>query len=58
MLVTEEIDIGEAAFRVGYSRPSQFRMDYRRFFGETPSKDLNAIRLLGGCGNPSLYVSG
>jgi hypothetical protein len=42
----------------GLSKPSQFRMDYRRFFGETPSKDLDAIRLLGRCGNPSLYVSG
>lgn len=45
MLTTEEIDIGEAVFRVGYSSPSQFSMDYRRFFGETPSKDLRAIRL-------------
>lgn len=34
----------DAAFRVGYESPSQFSREYRRFFGDTPLKDISKLR--------------
>lgn len=37
LLVNEGLDVGEAAFRVGYGSPSQFSREFRREFGVCPS---------------------
>lgn len=38
------LDVGSAAFEVGYESASQFTREYKRFFGQTPMRDLRAIR--------------
>lgn len=34
----------EAAREVGYASPSQFVREYRKVFGNTPSKDAASLR--------------
>lgn len=40
----EGMDVAAAAFRVGYQSASQFGREYRRTFGETPRRDVDAIK--------------
>jgi len=35
---------GSAAFEVGYESPSQFNREYKRFFGQPPMRDIQALR--------------
>jgi AraC-like DNA-binding protein len=44
LMVSEGLDAAEAAFRVGYESPSQFSREYRRLFGESPRRDVAALR--------------
>ena len=44
LMLGEGLDAAEAAFRVGYESPSQFGREYRRTFGESPRRDVAAIR--------------
>ena len=37
-------DITGVGIAVGYDSPSQFTREYRRMFGETPSRDALALR--------------
>jgi AraC-like DNA-binding protein len=43
LLVGEGVTAQEAAYRVGYSSPSQFGREYRRMFGITPASDRVAL---------------
>ena len=45
LMLGEGLDAGEAAYRVGYESPSQFGREYRRLFGDSPRKDVAALRL-------------
>ncbi len=41
MIQQESHNVSDAAYKVGYSSPSQFSREYRRMFGEAPSRDVN-----------------
>ena len=43
-MLTEELDAASAAFEVGYESPSQFNREYKRFFGQPPMRDIQAMR--------------
>jgi AraC-like DNA-binding protein len=43
-MLTEELDAASAAFEVGYKSPSQFNREYKRFFGQPPIRDIQALR--------------
>ena len=43
-MLTEELDAASAAFEVGYESPSQFNREYKRFFGQPPMRDVQALR--------------
>jgi AraC-like DNA-binding protein len=45
LMLGEGLDAAQAAFRVGYESPSQFGREYRRIFGESPHRDVAAIKL-------------
>ncbi|MBB6729488.1 AraC family transcriptional regulator [Cohnella zeiphila] len=44
LLLTEEVDAADAAFRVGYESPSQFSREYARMFGLPPIADIRRLR--------------
>lgn len=44
LLLSEEIDAGTAALRVGYQSITQFNREYRRQFGAPPKRDIKALR--------------
>ena len=44
LMLTENLDATTTTFKVGYESPSQFSREYRRFFGDSPSKDIKALR--------------
>jgi AraC-like DNA-binding protein len=39
-MLFDNLSVSDAAYNVGYSSPSQFSREYRRFFGVPPSVDL------------------
>lgn len=41
------LDAGSAALEVGYESASQFTREYKRFFGQTPMRDIRTIRSTG-----------
>jgi AraC-like DNA-binding protein len=43
LMVATGLDAASAGFRVGYESPSQFSRDYRRQFGEPPSRHVAAL---------------
>jgi AraC-like DNA-binding protein len=43
-MLTDELDAASAAFEVGYESPSQFNREYKRFFGQPPVRDIQALR--------------
>ena len=43
-MLMEELDAASAAFEVGYESPSQFNREYKRFFGQPPMRDIEALR--------------
>ncbi|MFT3784846.1 MAG: AraC family transcriptional regulator [Tepidisphaeraceae bacterium] len=44
LMVSEDLDAGEAGFRVGYEDQSHFSRDYKRQFGEPPMRDVERLR--------------
>jgi AraC-like DNA-binding protein len=44
LLLTEHLDAGSAAFRVGYESVTQFSREYRRLFGAPPMRDVAQLR--------------
>lgn len=44
LMLDEDLDAGEAGYRVGYDDRSQFSREYRRHFGEPPTRDVERLR--------------
>jgi AraC-like DNA-binding protein len=44
LMLTEQLDAGNASRRVGYVSPSQFSREYGRFFGTAPVRDIHRLR--------------
>lgn len=44
LMLSEGCGAGEAAYRVGYGSPSQFSREFKRFFGETPTREVERFR--------------
>lgn len=40
LILFERLDVGSAAFSVGYQSPSQFSREYSRYFGVSPTRDI------------------
>jgi AraC-like DNA-binding protein len=43
-MLTDALDAASVAFEVGYESPSQFNREYKRFFGQPPIRDIQALR--------------
>jgi AraC-like DNA-binding protein len=43
-MLVENMDVGTAGYSVGYQSPSQFSREYRRLYGLSPARDLEALR--------------
>lgn len=43
-LLTEDLEVAEAGYAVGYREPSHFNRDYKKLFGEPPLRDIEALR--------------
>lgn len=43
LMISDRIDAGSAAHRVGYESATQFNREYRRLFGAPPKSDVRAI---------------
>lgn len=46
LMISENLDAGEAGFCVGYEDQSHFSRDYKRQFGEPPLRDVERLREL------------
>jgi AraC-like DNA-binding protein len=44
LMLSMMIDVSTASLRVGYLSVSQFSREYRRFFGSSPTKDIERLR--------------
>ncbi|WP_346830848.1 AraC family transcriptional regulator [Pseudomonas abietaniphila] len=44
LMISEQMDVTEARFKVGYESHSQFSRDYSRLFGTLPSRDIAMAR--------------
>jgi AraC-like DNA-binding protein len=47
LMLFQEMDAKDACHRVGYLSPSQFSREYRRFFGNAPTRDIARLREAG-----------
>jgi AraC-like DNA-binding protein len=46
LMLSEDLDAGEAGYRVGYDDQSHFSREYKRHFGEPPIRDVEQLRTL------------
>ena len=53
LMLATMLDAGAAGRRVGYFSASQFSLEYSRFFGSAPAKDINRLREEGTANTPS-----
>lgn len=53
-MLMDDVDAASAAFEVGYESASQFNREYSRFFGQSPVRDVRALRSPGAPGFESL----
>ncbi len=44
LMLTETVQVSDAAFRVGYESPSQFSREYARMYGRPPMLDVQELR--------------
>ena len=44
-MLLNDLSASDASYQVGYASPSQFSREYKRLFGESPSKDIEQARL-------------
>lgn len=54
LMLVDSLDVGSAAYRVGYQSPSQFSREYSRQFGLPPLRDVEQARRGGAL--PSAYA--
>jgi AraC-like DNA-binding protein len=45
MMMTDTVNVSDAAYRVGYESPSQFSREYTRLYGKSPLRDVGGLRL-------------
>lgn len=45
-MLMDGLDAARAAFEVGYESASQFNREYSRFFGQSPMRDVRALRVV------------
>ena len=45
-MLSENLDAGEAGYKVGYEEAAHFSRDYERHFGEPPMRDVDRMREL------------
>lgn len=45
-MLMDGLDAAHAAFEVGYESASQFNREYSRFFGQSPMRDVRALRVV------------
>lgn len=45
LMMSEGLDAGSAALRVGYESASQFSREYSRLFGQPPHRDINHLKI-------------
>jgi AraC-like DNA-binding protein len=43
LLLAGEVDVARAGYRVGYDDPSHFSREYKRLFGEPPTRDVERL---------------
>lgn len=46
LMISENLDAGEAGYKVGYEDPAYFSRDYKKHFGEPPLRDVERMREL------------
>ncbi len=46
LMLIESLDVGSAAFSVGYESATQFSREYSRLFGQPPMRDVRSLRAL------------
>ena len=51
LMLAENMDASNAAFRVGYESPSQFSREYNRLFGAPPLRDIKNLRQISAAEN-------
>lgn len=44
LMLSMMMDVSTASLRVGYLSVSQFSREYNRFFGNSPTKDIERLR--------------
>jgi AraC-like DNA-binding protein len=44
LMLSENLDAGQAGYRVGYDDQSHFSREYKRHFGEPPMRDVERLR--------------
>ncbi|MFP5261805.1 MAG: helix-turn-helix domain-containing protein [Blastocatellia bacterium] len=44
LMLGEDLDAASAGVRVGYTGPSYFSRDYKKFFGAPPQRDIARLR--------------
>jgi len=44
LMLSEDLNVASASFRVGYEDPSYFSREYKKLFGAPPQRDVAAIR--------------
>lgn len=44
LMLGDEFDAASAGFRVGYEDPSHFSREYKKFFGQSPVRDVERLR--------------
>jgi AraC-like DNA-binding protein len=44
LMISENMDVGDAAYSVGYKSVPQFSREYKRLFGESPTRDTKKTR--------------
>ena len=44
LMLSEGVDAGQAAYHVGYEDQSHFNRDYKRQFGEPPTRNIARLR--------------
>lgn len=44
LMLVENMDAGNASFRVGYESPTQFNREYKRMFGNPPRTDIKRLQ--------------